>query len=382
MRVVYLDHVAQLSGGEIALLRLIPHLTEVQPHVILAEDGPLAGELANAGISCEVLTMKERTRAMRKSGITVRSIRPAMVFDMTRYVLRLARRLRQLRPDVVHTNSLKAGVYGSFAARLAGVPVVWHVRDRISNDYLPAAAVWSIRLMTRRLASAVVANSRATMDTLDPRAKPIIVYSVVPDVTLSPAASATRSHGPLTVGLIGRLASWKGQDLFLRAFAEAFPSGDERGVIVGAALFGEDAYEDELRVLAAELGLDGRVEFRGFQPNIWPELARMHILVHASRIPEPFGQVVIEGMAGQVAVVAADAGGPAEIITHGQNGVLYAMGDQAALAAAMRGLGADPERRRQLIQGGLASVAAYHPDVVADRVQGLYRDIMMRKVWA
>lgn len=57
---------------------------------------------------------------------------------------------------------------------------------------------------------------------------------------------------------------------------------------------------------------------------------------------EPFGQVVIEGMAGRVPVIAAAAGGPAEVITDDVNGVLYPMGDQSALAAAMRRLADDP----------------------------------------
>ena len=56
-RVVILDHVARLSGGEIALLRLLPHLEGVEPHVILGEDGPLAARLQQAGISVEVLPL-------------------------------------------------------------------------------------------------------------------------------------------------------------------------------------------------------------------------------------------------------------------------------------------------------------------------------------
>ena len=56
-----------------------------------------------------------------------------------RHVLRLRRRLRELEPDIVHTNSLKAALYGGVAARLAGVPLAWHIRDRIADDYLPGA---------------------------------------------------------------------------------------------------------------------------------------------------------------------------------------------------------------------------------------------------
>ena len=56
-RVVYLDHVARLSGGEIALLRVLPHMRGVNAHVILGEDGPFASRLQQAGISVEVLAI-------------------------------------------------------------------------------------------------------------------------------------------------------------------------------------------------------------------------------------------------------------------------------------------------------------------------------------
>lgn len=376
MRVVYIDHVGQLSGGEIALLRLVPYLDEVEPHFILAQDGPFADELVQAGLSTEVLAMGERARGLRKDRVTVGRVPVGAFFATAGYTLRLALHLRRLQPDLVHLNSLKAGVYGSIAARLAGVPVVWHVRDRIARDYLPGPAVRLVRLMTRTLTAAVVANSDATMRTLDPSTRPVIVYSVVPEAPIPPAAGEERPAGPLVIGMIGRLAPWKGQDLFLRAFADAFPDGDARCLLVGSALFGEDAFERELHELAKALGIRDRVEFRGFRTDIWHELAGMDMLVHSSLIPEPFGQVVLEGMAAHVPVLAADTGGPSEIITHDVNGVLYPMGDQAALARAMRDLAGDPERRRRLVDGGLVTVAAYHPDVVSTHMQLVYRDVL------
>ena len=376
MRVVYLDHVAQLSGAEIALLRLVTHLDEVEPHVILAEDGPLADELVQAGISIEVLPMPERARGLSKDSVTARAVQLGVVLATAGYILRLALYLRRLRPDIVHTNSLKAGVYGSIAARLAGVPVVWHVRDRIETDYLPRAAVRLVRVMTRRLASKVVVNSHATMATLDPASQPEVLYSVVSGALAAPAHLEPREPGPLVVGMVGRFAPWKGQDLYLRAFADAFPDDDTRCVLVGAALFGEHDFDQELHKLAHALGLDGRVEFRGFRADIWPELARMDILVHASLIPEPFGQVILEGMAARVTVVAADAGGPAEIVRHDMNGILYRMGDRAALARSLRELAEDPERRQRLQDGGQFTVAAYDPGVVSLRLQRLYRDVI------
>jgi len=379
LRVVYLDHVAQLSGGEIALLRLLPHLHEVDPHVIVAEEGPFVDALVQAGISNEVMPLAERARGLRKDKVTPRSVPLGSIAATAAYIVRLAIRLRRLRPDLLHTNSLKAGIYGSIAARLAGVPVVWHVRDRIASDYLPAPAVGLVRLMTRRLAAAVVANSHATMQTLDPHMEPVIIYSVVPEALAVPAGGSTWTQGPFTVGIVGRIAPWKGQDLFLRAFAEAFGDGDERCALVGSAMFGEDDHERHLHELADELGLNGRVDFRGFRFDVWHELSRIDLLVHASITPEPFGQVVLEGMAARVPVVAADAGGPAEIIEHDVSGVLYPIGDQAALTQAMRELAADAKRRASLVDGGARVVAAYHPAVIATQMQKLYRDVLRNR---
>jgi hypothetical protein len=116
--VVYVDHVARLSGGEIALMRLIDALDEVDAHVILAEDGPLVARLSAAGVSVEVLPMRERTRDLRKDRVRPAGLPITALLDTATYVFRLARRLRAIQPDLVHTNSLKAGIYGSLAARL------------------------------------------------------------------------------------------------------------------------------------------------------------------------------------------------------------------------------------------------------------------------
>ena len=371
LRVVYLDHVARLSGGEIALLRLLPHLDRVNPHVILAEDGPLVGRLHLAGISTEVLPLAGTARHVRKAEVHGTGLSPAVGASTAAYVLRLAMRLRALKPDLVHTNSLKAGVYGSAAARLAGIPLIWHVRDRIAEDYLPPQAVTLVRRMTRHLATAVVANSRSTMATLAAPSKPVVIYSVLPEVLSDVPLRRRATSGPLTFGIVGRLAPWKGQDVFLRAFARAFRDGDERAVIVGGALFGEDDYAHGLPELARALGIVNRVELRGHRPDVWDELSRIDVLIHASITPEPFGQVILEGMAAGVPVVAARAGGPAEILRHDETGILYEPGDVEGLAGIMQGM-RDPLLRERLSAAARKALGPYSPPVVAAQLQRLY----------
>lgn len=377
LKVVYLDHVARLSGGEIALLRLLPHLDRVSPHVVLAEDGPLVGRLHVAGISTEILPLCDTARNLRKHDVHRDGIPPAAAGAAAAYVLRLAARLRQLQPDVVHTNSLKSGVYGSLAARLAGIPVIWHMRDRLAEDYLPPAAIRLVRRMSSHLAAAVIANSRSTMETLAKSSRSGPIYSVLPDL-LSDAPLRTRvTDRSLAFGIVGRLAPWKGQDVFLRAFAHAFPAGEERAVVVGEALFGEDKYARGLAGLAESLGIAGRVELRGYRPDVWNELARLDVLVHASVTPEPFGQVILEGMAAGVPVIAAGAGGPAEILRHEVTGVLYEPKDIHQLAAAMQRM-CDPELRDRLSGAARVELEPYSPAVVGREMQLLYAKVAAR----
>ena len=100
-------------------------------------------------------------------------------------------------------------------------------------------------------------------------------------------------------------------------------------MLIGAPMFGEEEYERSLHRLADSLGLGERVRFRGFREDVWPELAGLDVLVHASTIPEPFGTVVLEGMAAGLAVIAPDQGGPAAVIEDGRTGRLFRMGDLA-----------------------------------------------------
>jgi glycosyltransferase involved in cell wall biosynthesis len=253
------------------------------------------------------------------------------------------------------------------------------VRDRITEDYLPAPAVRLIQQMTRRLATAVIANSVATLETLEAETNPVVIYSVLPEVLSDVPVKERASGGPLKFGVVGRLTQWKGQDLFLRAFARAFPDSSERAVVVGGALFGEaeDAYAQELRRLALALGIDRRVEFRGHRQDVWDELSRLDVLVHASITPEPFGQVILEGMAAGVPVIAAGAGGPVEILQDDVTGVLYRPADERALADSMVRM-TDAALRERLVSAARGSLGPYSPPVVAGQLQELYATVVAR----
>jgi glycosyltransferase involved in cell wall biosynthesis len=386
--VAFIGHCAQLSGAELALARLLPALSDVEARVVLAEDGLLVRRLRESGVTVDVLPLAEEVRGLPRHRVGWRALTPVVLGQWVSYVLRLARWLWQVEPDLVHTTSLKAHLYGGLAARLAGLPLVWHVHDRVAPDYLPKPAVRLVRLAGRWLPHAIVANSHATLATLGrgSRLRPHHARAVI-GCPVQPGRPR-QDHPRLRIGMVGRLTHWKGQHVFLQALAQAFPDARAQGdgsweaVIVGAPMFGEHEYERELRRLTEELGLDGRVRFLGFCEDVEEELAAMDVLVHASVIPEPFGQVVVEGMAAGLPVIAADSGGPAEVIAHDITGLLVPPGDPTALAHALRRLASDPELRERLGRAARDASKVFTAPVIASRVTHLYRCVLQHWVTA
>jgi glycosyltransferase involved in cell wall biosynthesis len=192
------------------------------------------------------------------------------------------------------------------------------------------------------------------------------------------AALEQPKHAGTTIGIVGRLAPWKGQHVFLDAFAQAFRGTKVRGRIIGSALFGEDSYADSLRRQAERLGIAHQVEFRGFREDVWAELRALDVLVHSSVRPEPFGQVVLEGMAAGVPVIAAAAGGPTELITDGVDGLLTRPGDPTELAGAMRRLVDDPELRARLADAARERSREFTPERTAEQLLAVYRQVVSR----
>jgi len=228
----------------------------------------------------------------------------------------------------------------------------------------------------------VIANSAATLSTLRPPAKPR--YHVVHDGARRAAdqtPAPVQDDQRLLVGLVGRITPWKGQHVFLRAASmvhRRFPNA--RFQIVGSALFNEIHYERYLHRLTASLGLEDVVEFTGFREDVPNLIAKMDLIVHASTTGEPFGQVIVEGMAAGKPIVATNGGGVPEIVVDGQTGLLVPMGNAPAMAKAICRFLADPARRAEAGRRGRQRVnERFTIQFTADKVQRLYDEVLVQE---
>ena len=127
------------------------------------------------------------------------------------------------------------------------------------------------------------------------------------------------------VGLLGTFARWKGHETFLRALASVDPSISIRGYVIGASIYQSDGSQhsvEELKNVGRALGLEGRVGFTGYLDDSAAAIRSLDIVVHASTQPEPFGMVIIEGMACGKPVIASQAGGACELFQDGENALV------------------------------------------------------------
>ncbi len=370
--VAVLDHTAQLSGGELALTRVASALDGARwrPHVILAEDGPLTSELLNRGISHEILAMGERTRSLSRNELSSGGL--GAILETLAYGVRLRRLLRRRHLRLVHSNSMKAHLYGTLATMWSPRRFIVHVRDRWDPPYLTRRVARGLRAATWFAADRVIANSSMTAQSVH---GPVTVLAspVEERFFVVPA----RVSGPVVhVAVIGRLAPWKGQDLAILAAARLKDRVPLQLSIVGSALFGEEEYEASLHELANTAGVADRVTFLGHVDDVAALLDEIDITILTSRAPEPFGNVVVEAMAAGRSVIVPDRGGVTEFVTEGLSGFFYAMGDVDDLVRVLSRVAVDEELRRFIGPRARDAVAPFRAEEIADQLEEIYDEVV------
>jgi len=393
VRVLLIDHTAKIGGGEIALINLVRHLdtSRVVPIVLLFAEGPLVDRI-EAYAETHVITLADSVGQTKKDGLGwISLMRVQAIWLIIVQVWRVARFARRMRVDLIHTNSLKADIIGGLAAWISGIPLIWHVRDRIEPDYLPPLVVRLFRYLSHNLPDFVIANSTSTLATLqlDGKRRGTAIASgidtdggirVVHDgchVETLQDGMATRNKEH-RIGLIGRISPWKGQEIFIKAAALLHARHPlAKFEIIGSALFSERAYEDSLHALCLKLGVESAVEFVGFVDDVRARIAQLDIVVHASITGEPFGQVIIEGMAEQKPVVATNGGGVPEIVEDGVTGLLVPMGNSEKMAEAIDYLLLHPEEAARMgVLGRQRVQARFTIQKTARMVEDVYREVL------
>lgn len=321
--------------------------------------GPLANQLGLAGIPCLLLR--------RNPGVDLR------------YILRLARQLRRMRPDILHLHNPTAFFYGALAGRFARVPrIVYteHGRDFASSTRSDVLH----RLLGRLIDHAVVVSesSRALLLAEGVPAKRILTIHNGIDAArflMGEDRWGMRKRLGLArdqpiVGIVARLDPIKNHAALLRAMARLVRWHPDAVLLV----IGDGPLRGELQRQVVDLGLDEHVRFLGNRDDVPELLAALDVMVLCSH-SEGLSLTLLEDSAAGKATVATAVGGNAEIVEHGCSGLLVPLGDDAALADAIHDLLADPERAAALGQAArLRFMREFTVQRMVSRYVALYED--------
>ena len=283
--------------------------------------------------------------------------------------------LRDRRPDLLQIEEEPGTIAARQAfgaARRLGIPVVLLTHQNVEPNHGWLAG-WSERRMLRRLSGLVAASDLA--GTLVRGAAPNLPIAVIPQLgALAPHEPHHIPHEGLAIGFVGRLVPHKGLDNLFHALAL------QRAAKWRLTIVGDGPERERLEQLATELRLAARVRWTGGLPaeqiaSLWPDL---DVLVQPSRASpewrETNGQVLMEAMANEVAVLGTDSGVIPELI--GDAGIVVPDGDLQALGNAMEQLG-DSGKRRGLAHAARArALRLYSDDAIAERTLQFWQQVV------
>ena len=368
-RILYIHGIGGIGGAERDLLTMLRALDREawDPHVACPPGTPLSASLAKEGIALHGLALApwRKWYSSFTRGRDVKTIRALIA---------------EVAPALIHVNDIwwvphTLGAIGGTPSLRR--PVVAHVRQEIEPEKVRRYSLESadgLIAISKTVEQALIAGGVA-------RQSVRTIYSGLPlpkEVPISDRAAMCRALGlsveALLLGTVANLFPRKGYDVMLRALPLIIREAPAvHYVMIGT---GENAYEQELKSLAARLGIEDRVHFVGFQEDVAPFLSALSLYVHPARM-EGFGIAVVEALGAGKAVVATRVGGLPEVVDHERTGLLVAPDDPEELSAAILSLLRDDGRRKAMGERG-AQVVRERFTVTASvaAMDRLYRQVL------
>ncbi len=343
IRILYTIGTLDIGGAEGQLVRLVTHLDQkrFEPIVCcLSSAGPYRKAMDDAGIPVKVI------------GFTGSPHRDLI------HLFRLTGYMRRIRPDLVHGFLFWAYIIGTFAARMARIPVVIASRRSLGNFKADKPHYLIIERIANRMTDLILANSEAVKQDVicqeKVSAKKVRViyngidaslYNLPSDPMLKAALGI--SEKARVVGVVANLIHYKGHKFFLDGWASVVKKFPE-----SICLFvGDGPLRDKLEATVKVMGLSKSVLFLGTRQDVPLLISFMDLVVHPS-LEEGFSNAILEAMAAGKPVVATAVGGNLEAVVHGETGILVGPADPVSLAAAINHFLENPQLRSSMGEAG------------------------------
>jgi glycosyltransferase involved in cell wall biosynthesis len=371
MRLLILCEFPTLLGGERSMLATLPAVAAAGFNIHVA--APPGGPLAKALVEGRIPQVDWLTHGSQGQRLPLDELRSS-----------LARLIGELRPALVHANSVSTSRISGPVASSLGIPSTGHLRDIVN---LAPQAIADINCHRRLLAVSHATREFHGSQGLD-ATRCTVIHNGVDLDEFAPRPPIGYLHrelhlppGVRLIATIGQLGLRKATDVALKAARElASEIADVHWLIVGqrtSAKLESREFERQLRAIAAEPPLDGRAHFLGRRSDVHQLLNECVLLVHAAR-QEPLGRVLLESAASGLPVVATGVGGTSEIFP-GQNdgALLVPPDDPSAIANAARGLLQNESRRQSFARAARQRAeAAFDIRNASERLIEQYRLVL------
>ncbi len=338
MKILFYSHTGIVSGAENILLLALKRLNRVRftPTAICPADGELAKKISELGISCQTILPLEARFTWR-------------VDLLFKYLLSFFRTFKQLRtairetdPDLIHANSIRAGIAATAATVFTGKPVFWHLQDELPRHPLSTLirlfAVSSPRVRLLAASQATADSFLGKLPRFFKKRMPLrVIHNAIEpenfEIDSRFRQEKRKEFGldkdEFVIGIVGQITPRKGQLELIRVFAEASKKMPPATLLViGAPMFNsDDLYFEELKKTVRELGLEEQVKFTGKRSDVAQLMQSLDALVVNSK-SEAFVIVALEAMACGTPVIATEVGGIREMIEQKVNGWLVPPDDE------------------------------------------------------
>jgi glycosyltransferase involved in cell wall biosynthesis len=338
-------------------------------------------ELALRGHEIILVSSMGKTDAAEKSpGVVAEYQLPFQTinpFDKIKAYRQLAHIVEKHGIELIHAQQRTAGYFAECIFRRTGIPCVttvhdiWHpaplkfLHGKIFRGRLIAVSGFIQKVLEDKFAIPAE-QIRVIHNGVDP--------AKIENVSPEEAALFRKQFGiggEIVFSLIARLTKSKGHFDLIEALRRQPPDFQFKCLIVG-----EGKAKKRLQNLVRRYGMDTKVLFCGYQQNIPAVLLASDVVLLPS-YHEPFGLAIVEAMLARTAVIASEAGGIPEIITRGQDGLLFPVGDVAALAGAIELLVRDPMLRQRLGEAGYRTAnRKFLLTTMIDKTEAYYSEVV------
>ncbi len=389
--ILFLDHTPFIGGAELVLAKHIKHLdkSKYKPFVICSPDFPqLIQQYKDAGAKVFTITYP---RYKTKNPLKL----PKSIISIYKTAKKIKKIAKNINSDLIVTNTARAWLPGTLAARRLGTNLIWFIRDytypralfrllipqadgvtfvseRLQKHYLTRCGCATLSRLTNSIGCCSCSGDKHRViyvgTDMHKRIKKLgdgAIRKITTEFNLQ--------ENNIVIGFVGRLVEWKGAAVLLEAIRNLKTI---KVLIIGSGTGQEGDIEEELRDFVKENSLEETVYLTGQRNDVPALLKVMDIFVHPSIEPEPFATTVVEAMQAGVAVIGNTIGGTPEIIEDGKNGLLVPPNNPEALAKALQRLIKDEELRTSLAKAGRnKAVSGYTEEIITNQVEELYEEV-------